>query len=161
MKLNLGAADRSIEGFVSVDIVPPADVVTDLSFAWPWEDNSVDEVRAHDVIEHVRDVEPLFNGRVHFMNELHRVLKPGARAMIDTPNAAKGSGFYQDPTHKQPWCLSTFKYFEAGAFAHTRLARSYGITAAFKVIELSENASPGEDNREQVWKIRAVIEAVK
>ena len=170
MRLNLGAADRKFEGFTSVDIVPPADVVTDLSLEWPWEDSSIEEVRAHDVIEHVRDqiswrgigLNPAVgNGRVHFLNELHRVLKPGARATIETPNAAKGVGFMQDPTHRQQFCLSTFKYFEKGAFAHTRLAKSYGITAAFKIIELSENRSSGEDPREEVWKIKAVLEAVK
>ena len=161
MRLNLGACDRKIEGFTSVDIVPPADVVTDLSFRWPWETSSIDEVRAHDVIEHVRDVAPLWNGRIAFMNEIHRVLKAGAQATIETPNAARGVGFVQDPTHRQPWCLSTFKYFEHGTFAHGRLSRWYGITAAFKVISLIETPSNGEDSREQVWKITAVLEAVK
>lgn len=102
-----------------------------------------------------------FNGRIHFMNELHRVLIPGGKATIETPNAAKGVGFYQDCTHKSGWVLSSFKYFEHGAFAHTRLAKAYGITAAFRILELSESRSNGEDPREEVWKIRAVMEAVK
>lgn len=171
MRLNLGCSDRKIEGFISVDIVPPADVVTDLSWKWPWETSSVDEVLAFDVCEHVRDAGSIYpglgttgetqNGRIFFMNELHRVLKPGAHATIETPNAARGVGFMQDPTHRQMFCLSTFKYFEHGTFAHGRLGKSYGITAAFKVIELSEHMSSGEDSRETVWKIRAVLEAVK
>ena len=70
MKLNLGAADRAIPGYLSVDISPPADVIADLSRRWPWLDSSVDEVVAFDVIEHLPD-------RIHTMNELHRVLKPG------------------------------------------------------------------------------------
>ena len=166
MKLNLGANDRRIEGFISVDIAPPADQIVDLSELWPWQDSSVDEVMALDVCEHIDTTEvdgwgmPI-SGRIHFMNELHRVLKPGARATIETPNAAKGSGFIQDPTHVSPYCLSTFKYFEHGAFAHSRLAKSYCITAAFKVIELSEYECSGEDARETVWKIKAVLEAVK
>lgn len=161
MKLNLGCCDRKVDGFVGVDIVPPADVVADLSNPWPWDDGSVDEVLAYDVIEHVRDAAPLHNGRVQFMNELHRVLRPGGRATIETPNAARGVGYFQDATHRQPWCLSSFKYFEYGAFAHSRLSNAYGITAAFRVVELSEHSSNGEDPREQVWKIRAVLEAVK
>jgi len=152
MKLNLGACDRRFDGFLSVDIAPPADVLADLSQPWPWPDSSVDEVRAHDVIEHIAD-------RIHFMNELHRVLKPGARATIETPNAAKGAGYFQDPTQKSPWCLNSFQYFEAGSFAHKRLAKSYGITAAFRIIHLAE--LPYQDVREQVWKITAVLEAVK
>jgi predicted SAM-dependent methyltransferase len=152
MKLNLGSCDRPFPGFLSVDIVEPADQIADLSRPWPWPDSSVDEVRAHDVIEHIAD-------RIFFMNELYRVLKPGARATIETPNAAKGAGYFQDPTHKSPWCLNSFQYFEAGSFAHKRLAKSYGITAAFKIIHLTE--LPYQDVREMVWKITAVLEAVK
>ncbi len=118
-------------------------------------------------------------GRIHFLNELHRVLKPGARATIETPNAARGCGFPCDPTHLTPWCLSTFRYFEKGSFAHTRLANSYGITAAFKIVSLEEARFPCEFSPQQVayvdppfgvwvpggaevaWKIRAVLESVK
>lgn len=152
MKLNLGANDRVLPGFLSVDIVPPADVIADLSRPWPWPDSSVDEIRAYDVIEHVAD-------RIHFMNEIHRVMRPGARATIETPNATKGAGFAQDPTHKSQWCLNSFQYFEHGAYAHTRFARHYGITAAFRIVSLTE--APYQDAYEQVWKITAVLEAVK
>ncbi len=185
MKLNLGACDRRIDGFVSVDIAEPADQIADLAALWPWPDASVDEVRAHDVIEHIGDCDHTgtvcsrcFNrdssafrtllsfapqrhplGRIHFMNELHRVLKPGARATIETPNASRGAGFFQDPTHKSPWCLNSFQYFEAGSFAHNRLAKTYGITAAFRVVSLGESSY--QDVHEQVWKITAILEAVK
>lgn len=152
MRLNLGAADRQFDGFLSVDIAPPADVVTDLSRIWPWTDSSIDEVKALDIIEHIAD-------RIHFMNELHRVLRPGARVIIETPNASRGSGYFQDPTHKSPWCLNSFQYYEEGSFAVQRLAKSYGITARFKIIELGETEY--QDVREKVWKIRAVLEAVK
>jgi predicted SAM-dependent methyltransferase len=152
MKLNLGACDRSFEGFQSVDIVPPADVVTDLSEVWPWGDSSVDEVKAYDIIEHIED-------RVHFMNELHRVLCPGGKALIETPNASRGSGFFQDPTHKSPWCLNSFQYFEDKSFAWNRLSRSYGITARFKILDLREHKY--QERYEEVWKITALLEAVK
>lgn len=152
MKLNLGANDRQIEGFRSVDIVPPADFVTDLAERWPWPDSSIEEIVAFDVIEHIAD-------RIHFMNQMHRVMKPGAVATIETPNASRGAGYFQDPTHKAPWCLNSFQYFEAGSFAHTRLARHYGITAAFEVTHLTERAY--QDAHEEVWKITAVLRAVK
>lgn len=152
MRLNLGANDRRIEGFVSVDICEPADQIADLSQPWPWDDSSVDEVKAFDVIEHLPD-------RILTMNELHRVLRPGARAEIVVPSATKGAGFAQDPTHKSQWTLNSFQYFEAGSFAHKRLSRAYGITAAFRVVELGE--SRYRDVHEDVWKIRVVLEAVK
>lgn len=152
MRLNLGACDRAFPGFISVDICEPADIIADLTQPWPWNDSSVDEVRAHDVFEHLPD-------RILTMNELHRVLKPGARATIEVPSATKGAGFAQDPTHRSQWCLNSFQYFEAGSFAHQRLARHYGIAAAFKVVALSEREY--QDVREPVWKITAVLEAVK
>ncbi len=177
MKLNLGAADRRIEGFVSVDIAPPADQIVDLAAPWPWPDSSVDEVMALDVCEHIGDndvrehweytapnepdSEPIPTGRIHFMNELHRVLKPGGTATIETPNAARGVGYFQDPTHVSPYCMSTFKYFEHLSFAHNRLAKSYGITAAFKILVMREEPSAGEGFGEQVWKIHCELEAVK
>lgn len=55
MKLNLGANDRKMSGFLSVDIVPPADIICDLNGPWPWEDSSVDEVLAYSVFEHIGD----------------------------------------------------------------------------------------------------------
>lgn len=185
LRLNLGASDRRVEGFISVDIVEPADQLVDLAEPWPWLDSSVDEVLAYDVCEHIGDCNHIMGqnchnctlgsddevpirhplGRIHFMNELHRVLKSGARATIETPDASRGVGYFQDPTHVSPYCLSTFKYFEQGAFAHGRLGKSYGITAAFRVIEsASHDCGTGEDPRdprERVWKIRAVLEAVK
>ncbi len=189
MKLNLGAADRHVEGYLCIDIAPPAcaacgssfDRTVDLGRAWPWPDSSIEEVLALDVAEHVGDVWARFQqdgtpwlgnrdtvrltasngGRIWFMNELHRVLVPGGRATIETPNAAKGVGFWQDCTHVSPYCLSTFKYFEHGAFARERLGDAYGITARFKVLSLSESQSNGENAAETVFKIKAVLEAVK
>lgn len=152
MKLNLGCCDRAIPGFIGVDIAPPADVIADLSKRWPWPSSSVDEVVAFDVIEHIAD-------RIHFMNELHRVLKAGSRATIETPNAAKGAGYFQDPTHVSPWCQNSFQYFESGSFAHKRLSKPYGITAAFRIVSLTER--PYQDVHEQVWKITAILEAIK
>lgn len=180
MKLNLGASDRRIEGFISVDIAPPADQIVDLDAPWPWPESSVEEVLALDVCEHIGDCGhnsgrydcpgcggsgyvPVRHslGRIHFMNELHRVLVPGGKVTVETPNASRGSGYFQDPTHVSPWCLSTFKYFERGSFAHGRLSKAYGITATFRVLSLTERETNGEDEREKAWKITAVLEAVK
>lgn len=152
MRLNLGASDRHFPGFSSVDRVEPADWVVDLEKAWPWPDSSIDEIIAFDIVEHLAD-------RIHTMNQLHRVLKAGARATIEVPNASKGAGFYQDPTHKSPWVMNSFQYFQDGSFAHQRFAKAYGITARFKVLELHEREY--QDVHEKVWKITAVLEAVK
>jgi predicted SAM-dependent methyltransferase len=154
VKLNLGCADRALCEFVGVDIAPGpmVDVIADLRQPWPWETSSIDEVRAHDIFEHLPD-------RIHTMNELHRVLKPGARAIVEVPNAAKGAGQWQDPTHVSGWCRNSFQYFRAESFAQNRLAKAYGITARFKVLSLTEREY--QDEFEPVWKITAVLECVK
>jgi predicted SAM-dependent methyltransferase len=152
MKLNLGSCGRTFPGFISVDIAPPADVIANLELSWPWEDSSIEAVAAYDVIEHIAD-------RIHFMNELHRVMKPGARAEIEVPNATRGAGAFQDPTHKSFWTLNSWQYFQEGSNYRKRFAKPYGITARFKVLSLSEREH--KDIHEMVWKIRVVLEAVK
>jgi hypothetical protein len=160
LKLNLGAADRHIDGFTCVDKSIPgpctvcehAGIYANLNLNWPWDTSTVDEIVAYDIVEHLTD-------RINTMNNMHRVLKPGSRVTIETPNASKGAGFFQDPTHVSPWCMNSFQYFEAGSFAVQRLAWSYGIFARFKILSLTERICP--DAFEDVWKITAVLEAVK
>jgi hypothetical protein len=55
--------------------------------------------------------------------------------------------------------MNSFQYFRDGSFAHNRLAKSYGITARFKVVSLTEREY--KDEYESVWKITAVLECVK
>lgn len=150
MNLELGCCDRKSPGYLGVDIVagPEVDIVADLSQCWPWADSSIDAIRAHDIIEHLRD-------SIHTMNELHRVLKPNARVSIVVPTT-DGRGAWQDPQHCSFWNRNSFFYYTAGDPHHTRFAKHYGITAAFRVIE-----------EEQTWlvdsvvKLRIVLEAVK
>lgn len=53
LRLNLGCCDRRFPGYVGVDRKPPADFVADLEAPWPWQDSTVAEIRAYDVIEHI------------------------------------------------------------------------------------------------------------
>ena len=155
MKLNLGSSARHLPGYINVDICEPADQVVDLSLPWPWGDSTVDRVHAEDIIEHIAD-------KIHFMNELWRVLKPGGLntgvAIIVTPEAT-GPGYWQDPTHKSGWVMNSFQYFQAESFAHQRFAGSYGIKAAFEVVEVSKCEYP--DVVEPVVKITATLKVVK
>lgn len=123
MKLDLGCGKNKKEGFVGVDSIsfPGVDVVADLvkpilkplpdhlvEYAdllerkaegfenWPWDDSSVDEAHASHFVEHLRPRE-----RIHFSNELYRVLQPGAKATIIVPHW-KSCRAYGDMTHTWP-----------------------------------------------------------
>lgn len=98
MKLDLGCGKNKKEGFIGVDSRPfdGVDVVTDLRKPWPWENDSVDEVHCSHFVEHLTAPE-----RIHFANELHRVLKTGGKAAIITPHWASARA-YGDLTHQWP-----------------------------------------------------------
>jgi hypothetical protein len=128
LRLNLGCSDRSIPGYLGVDIAqgPAVDVVADLRFRFPWGEGRVEHIIAHDIIEHLPD-------KIHTMNELYRVLCVGGRVEICVPTT-EGPGAFQDPTHVSFWNRRSFLYYEAGNVYRERFAKAYGITAAFKVI---------------------------
>lgn len=99
VKLDLGCGPNPREGFTGVDALPfdgRVAIVHDLRKPWPWADASVDEVSSSHFLEHLTGTE-----RVHFFNELYRVLKPGAKALIVTPHWANACA-YGDPTHQWP-----------------------------------------------------------
>ena len=100
------------------------------------------------------------------MNEAWRVLKPGGVLRMECPDAAKGAGQWQDPTHATPWTPNGLQYFADGSPAHKRFAAAYGITARFKVRGVTERMySELVDNAHgvtaEVWKFSAILEAVK
>ena len=77
---------------------------------WPFDDNSVDEANAAHVLEHLTN----FGGkweRIHFFNELGRVLKKGAQATIIIPHWASNR-YYGDPTHCEPFSEMGFFYIK-------------------------------------------------
>jgi len=132
MKLNLGCCDTLLPDFVNVDLVPgPGVEVADLRQPWPWADDSVEHVRAWDIIEHLPD-------KIFTMNELWRVLKPGGTAEIAIPTT-DGPGAFQDPTHVSFWNRRSFLYYEVGNPYRERFAWRYGIEAKFRTIQEHTN----------------------
>jgi len=109
-KLDLGCGKHPADGFIGVDAVafPGVSVVADLRAPWPWADSSIDEVHSSHFLEHLEQSE-----RIHFFNELHRVLKPGAQARIITPHWSHERSL-GDPTHRWPAvCSWTYFYLNA------------------------------------------------
>lgn len=150
LRVDIGCGDTKPEHFIGVDICPGpgVDIVADISKVLPFDDSSVDELRAHDVIEHLPD-------RINTMNEIWRVCKPGARVDIYVPST-DGRGAFQDPTHISFWNINSFKYFCLEFPVYLRLCRKYGFQGAFQVVTLEHEESP-----DQVVHVKAVLEVVK
>lgn len=97
LKLDLGCGRTPKPGFVGVDSRKfGQQVVADLRKAWPWPDNSVEEVNCSHFVEHLNGPE-----RIHFANELYRVLVPDGKAAIVVPHWNSPRA-YGDLTHQWP-----------------------------------------------------------
>jgi SAM-dependent methyltransferase len=108
-KLNIGCGRNILSEWINVDyaVLPGVDVVYDLERCaeapLPLENDSVDEFLLSHVIEHLHHTLPL-------MQELHRVAKAGAKAVIRVPHGASDDA-WEDPTHLRGYFQSSFGYF--------------------------------------------------
>jgi len=98
VKLNLGCGQNRREGYVNVDREPAVepDVVMDMEdFPWPFDTDSVDEVVANHVLEHIGATTNVFIG---VMQEIYRICRAGATIHIAVPHP-RHDNFLNDPTH--------------------------------------------------------------
>ncbi len=72
---------------------------------WRWSDSSIEEVHCSHFLEHLDRLQ-----RVHFFNELHRVLKLGGKATVIIPHWASCRA-YGDPTHQWPAVAEFLWYY--------------------------------------------------
>lgn len=112
LRLDFGCGPNPADGFEGVDIIPfdgKVKHVVDLRQGkWPFADDSVDEARASHLLEHLTNLDEKWE-RVRFFNELYRVLKPGAGALLIFPHWCSNR-YYGDPTHKEPFSEMGFYY---------------------------------------------------
>lgn len=150
LRVDLGCGPRKAQGYMGVDICPApgVDLVANLTRAFPFSDSTVDELRAHDVIEHLPD-------RLHTMNEIWRVCKPDALVDLLVPSS-DGRGAFQDPTHVSFWNINSFQYYAVEYPGYLELCRQYGFKGAFSIVALKEYQSPGE-----VIHVHAVLKVIK
>lgn len=79
MKLNLGCGERTLTGYVNIDLYDDrADVKLDLRDPLPYED--VEEIRAEQLIEHFTREEWR-----RIKKDWYKVLKPGGLLIIECP----------------------------------------------------------------------------
>ena len=141
MKLNFGSGNDPLEGFVNVDFLERDDVDFQynlMDFPYPWEDNSADEIRAIDLIEHLDhytdDKRPTV---IAFIEECYRILKPGGELYIQTPHWDSDL-FKIDVTHVRGFHENSFDFFDDETYYGS--IRGFYSGAAFSVRkEMLEN----------------------
>lgn len=148
MKLNLGAGDDVREGYINHDKSrhrPEIAVVHDLDVVpWPWPDESVDEVRAWAVFEHLRLT------LAEAVDECARILKPGGRLVLKVP-AFNSQNAAIDPTHvwRTGYLKETFDFFDPDRGEFGRRGQMYGLRP-WKLEQVSKTAAG------HAWHVRMV-----
>lgn len=145
LKLDLGCGKNKRQGFVGVDEIKfdGVDQVLDLRKPWPWKDGSVEEAHCSHFLEHLTQDE-----RVHFFNELYRVLIKGGKAQIITPHWLSERA-YGDPTHKMPPVVF-FSYFYINANWREQNAPHSGYTCDFDASGANNTPAPWNARAEEV-----------
>ena len=103
-KLNVGCGEKPMNGYVNLDVCKfkGVDVVHNLDkFPYPFKDNTFDEIRAEQVIEHV-------NKFPEVMRELCRILKPNGVLKIWSVTAHT---IWVQPFHKRAFMHNTMDFF--------------------------------------------------
>ena len=113
-RLNVGCGRNIKEGWINLDSapLPGVDLISDLDNVrqTPIDlpNDSVEEFLLSHVIEHVRD-------SLGLMQELWRVARPGAIAVIRVPHGGNDDA-WEDPTHVRPYFVNSFGYFSQPAY---------------------------------------------
>lgn len=101
----------------------------------PFDDSTFDSVSAYDFLEHIPRFAVIDNKTqfpfINFMNEAHRVLKPGGVFYAITPFYPREEAFV-DPTHINIITKNTHHYFTAPKHS----ARMYGFEGDFEIMRV-------------------------
>lgn len=129
LMLNLGCGYDHIAGYVNIDNRPETapDMVADVLSGLPYDDNSVDGVRAYDFLEHI----PI-GRQIDVITDIWRVLKPGGIFESLTPST-DGRGAFQDPFHLSFWNQNSWLYYSDPETRHL-----YNIKADFEIIGIED-----------------------
>ena len=136
LRLDFGCGPHKREGFKGVDQYPfdgAVDFVMNIGDdRWPWKDATVEEAHASHFLEHLTASQ-----RIHFCNELYRVLRLDGACSIIVPHWASHRA-YGDPTHQWPpvsemWFMYLNADWRASQAPHTdaRWSKS-GFTCNFE-----------------------------
>ncbi len=113
MKLNLGCGNDKKQGYINIDVskeVKPNKIWDLEKTPLPFKENSIDEILAFHILEHINNFIPL-------MHDLHRICKNRAILKVKTPFYSS-LGQFNDPTHVRFFTPFSFDYFRKGNYSH-------------------------------------------
>ena len=104
-KINLGCGHNHLKGFFNIDkfMSNKPEVCCDLEHGLPFKDNSIDEVFAIHVMEHISNLMGL-------MKDIHRVCKKKAKCFFVTPYTTSYDAC-ESPFHVRVFNENTWHYF--------------------------------------------------
>jgi predicted SAM-dependent methyltransferase len=161
-KLQCGCGHNILQGWLNTDLFPEHDEVAylDCTESFPFADNTFDYVFTEHQIEHID-----YLAGQHMLSECLRVLKPGGKLRIATPNLANILGIYtDDKTDLQKryvqWSVDRFQKhigIYSDTFVINNFFKSWGhrfiydpstMTAALETIGFTnvQQFSPGESD---------------
>lgn len=82
-KLHIGCGGNIFEGWLNTDLTPYSNIIAflDASKEFPIKDNMFDYIYSEHTFEHLD-----FKGQLNYLRESYRILKPGGKIRIATPN---------------------------------------------------------------------------
>lgn len=104
IKLELGAGNRRMAGWTTVDISGASDLNLDLTEQIPFPDNSVSIIYSSHMLEHFKLSELL-----KLLQECKRILKPGGIFSASVPNARIYIDAYYSPENFNPEVYCRYK----------------------------------------------------
>ena len=131
--LNLGAGlePRLGDEWINLDILPLPNiqVVHNLVFIpYPFEDNQFSRIECQDVLEHLPNYDPNWQPMIPaFIDEMHRILKPGGVLWIRTPGY-NAEFLHIDVTHVRGFHLRSMDMWDQS----TDFGRSTGFYSKCK-----------------------------
>lgn len=151
MKINIGGGYKRFDGFVNLDhdeLTNPDFIVNLEKDRLPFEDNSVDEIKAHHILEHIGE------GFFHLLQELYRVCKNGALFDIVVPHH-RHEHFYGDPTHRRFITIEMMKQFSLKwcTWHKEHFGSSSGFAPRLKVdFEIIDFEYSVDDTYKKLWE---------
>lgn len=160
VRLNIGGGDTDLPGFACHDIRDG-----NSALALEYLDNSVDEIRASHVLEHLS-----FADAQRALREWSRVLKPGARLRVAVPDFSKinpsdplwrfylmGGQIHEHDFHRSCWRRSDLETeMSAAGFSGIREWEDDGIDTASNPVSLRLEGVKATESQSQQITIRAV-----